>query len=127
MGRTCRTTKRTFRTTNRTPDRTRSDTKPDIDRTLTGHYRTLPDQPDNRTPTAQAAALPAVLLLMHAVLWHVHAGDGMSGLKWIARDRDGVAGREVRAARAKGGRAAACMAVDICSVCVVGQNVSGKF
>jgi hypothetical protein len=75
----------------------------------------------------RAAALPAVLLLMHAVLWHVHAGDGMSGLKWIARDRDGVAGREVRAARAKGGRAAPCMAVDICSVCVVGQNVSGKF
>jgi hypothetical protein len=56
ISRTCRTTKRTFRTTNRTPDRTRSDTKPDIDRTLTGHYRTLPDRPDNRTPTAQVMA-----------------------------------------------------------------------
>ena len=34
--------------------RTQTDTEPDIRRTFTGHYRTLPDKPDNRTPRAQA-------------------------------------------------------------------------
>ena len=77
--------------------------------------------------TDRAAVLRLLVLMMHVCVWHVHAGDRVPGRKGIARRRDGVAGREVRAARAKGGRAAPCMAVDICSVCVVGQNVSGKF
>ena len=53
MNRTHRTQFRTHRTSFRTTFRTRTDTEPDIHRTFTGHNRTLPDKPDNRTPRAQ--------------------------------------------------------------------------
>jgi hypothetical protein len=68
---------------------------------------------DSRRRSGSGCSAAAMLLPCMMLAWHVHAGEGVSGRKGTPQGRDGVAGREVRAARARGGRAGAGMAVDI--------------